>query len=125
MIGKWSVDRYMALIRRWMYVGGGMVAILTLTSQARWMTIVVEAVILLAIGWIVVQRSGGKTESLAAGAFVGIFLGLASSLCHYIVAPNVANGISIIIETLVTGLAAPLVAVTGTLIATIIHQQKN
>lgn len=126
MIGKWSVDRYVELIRRWTLVGSVLVMFGGLIGLVRTWTIPVEVLLAIFIGVRVARRGGGKTESLMAGAFVGISLGLASSLGRFLHHPTLASGLMIIIETAVTVALALLVTVSASLLTAIrSHQQQK
>lgn len=124
MIGKWSVDRYVTLLRRWAIVTALLVALLTLTSQSRAITVGIEILAVVLIGWMVTRRDGGKTESVTAGAFFGIMLGLASSMSRFVLQPTIASASMIIVETILSAVVATLIAVSAGLLTTII-QQKN
>jgi hypothetical protein len=125
MIGKWSVDRYVSLIRRWSFIAALIILVLVLGRQARWVVVTVEIIIVCFIGWIVQRRDGGKIEGLAAGAFVGVTLGLVASIGRYAVNPTLANGILIIIETVLTTVLAAILATATVLLPNLIHQPKN
>lgn len=125
MIGKWSVDRYVGLLRRWILLSAAPILLLSLYGMSRTWTILIEAGIVGYIGSLVTQRGGGKTESITAGAFVGVALGLVDSFGRYIHHPTVATGLTIIIETVVTAILATIVAVSAALITVIIKQQKH
>ncbi len=116
MIGKWSVDRYVSLIRRWTIGAAGAVMLLVLARPTRWLVVGLELLIVIGIGWLVARRDGGKVESLTAGAFVGVALGLATAVGRFILTPTLTNGLAIIIETVFTMIIAALVAVSTGLI---------
>ena len=70
-------------------------------------------------------RNGGKIESLAGGAFIGISLGIVVPLCRFVLSPTLANGVLILIEGALTTIIAALVVTASAMITTLIHQQKN
>jgi len=125
MIGKWSVDRYVSLIRRWSVVAAILILILVLGRQASWLVAVTEIVIVCLIGWMVQRRGGGKTESLTAGSFMGVMLGLIASIGRYAVHPTLANGILILVETVLTTVLAAILVTATVLVLNLIHQPKN
>ncbi|MEK7538114.1 MAG: hypothetical protein AAB619_04055 [Patescibacteria group bacterium] len=125
MIGKWSVDRYVGLIRRWMIGAMLLVALLVLAQQRRELIVAVEALAVIGLAWLVARRDGGKVESLTTGVFAGIGLGLAASVSKYILNPTITNGLLIIVETVLTTVLAALAAVSTVLIITLIRQSKH
>lgn len=125
MIGKWSVDRYVSLIRRWSFIAALIILILVLSHQARSVVIVVEIIIVGWIGWLVQKREGGKIEGLAAGSFIGVVIGLVASIGRYTVNPTLANGVLIVIETVLTTVLAAMLATAAVIILKLIHQPKN
>lgn len=125
MIGRWGVDRYVSLLRRWSLLASAVVALLVLIGQGRSIVIGWELLVVIAVGWLVVKREGGKIESLAAGAFIGVSLGAVASVARYVLDPSLANGLFILIETAVTTMLAALVTVSTVIILNLIHQQKN
>lgn len=125
MIGKWSVDRYVSLIRRWSIISALIILVLVLGHQPRTVVVPVEVIMICSIGWLVYRRDGGKIESLAAGSFIGVVLGMTAAVGRYAVNPTLANGILIIIETVLTTVLAALLATTTVLLLKLIHQPKN
>lgn len=125
MIGKWSVDRYVALIRRWAIGSALLTALVTLAALNRALVVMLEILTVVIIGWIVARRGGGKVESLTSGAFVGIILGLASSVSRFILHPTVTSASMIVVETVLSTIIATLVAMSAGLITILIYQQKN
>lgn len=125
MIGRWGVDRYVGLLRRWSLLAAGVAVLLVFSKQSRSIAIGWEVLVTIAVGWLVTKRDGGKIESLAAGAFVGVSLGLATSVSRYIMNPTLANGLLILIETALTTVIASLMTVTTVLLLHLIHQPKN
>jgi hypothetical protein len=125
MIGKWSVDRYVSLIRRWSFIAALIILVLVLSQQTRWLVVAAEIFFICLIGWFVRRREGGKIEGLAAGAFIGVTLGLVASIGRYAVNPTLANGILILIETILTTALSAVLATTTILLLNLIHQPKN
>ncbi len=125
MIGKWSVDRYIALIRRWVIGSAILIILLVLTSQPRLFVTIVEVLIIIGVSWLVVQQGGGKVESLAAGAFVGVAFGIASSVSHVILVPTLANSLGIIIETLITTVVSMVLSVCVNLLLNLTKQRQH
>jgi hypothetical protein len=125
MIGRWEVDRYVSLLRRWSLLAALVAAALTLLAQPRALVIGWEIVVATAIGWLIARRNGGKIESLAGGAFIGISLGIVVPLCRFVLSPTLANGVLILIEGALTTIIAALVVTASAMITTLIHQQKN
>lgn len=125
MIGKWSVDRYVGLIRRWTLTAAILVMFGGLVGLVRTWTITFELLLVAALGVRVARQGGGKTESIMVGVFVGLTLGLASSLGRFLRHPNLANGVMIIIETAITAVLSLLISVSAALITTLLIQKKN
>ena len=125
MIGKWSVDRYVSLIRRWSFIAAAVVLIFVLGRQARMLIVFFEILMVGWIGWLVYRRDGGKIEGLAAGSFIGVTLGITASVGRYAVNPTLANGILIIIETVVTTMLAALIATTTVILLNLLRKPKN
>ena len=125
MIGRWGVDRYVSLLRKWSVVASVIAIILVLSQQPRSIVIGWEIIVTAAAGWLVARRQGGKIESLAAGAFVGVSLGAVVSLSRFVLNPNLANGLLIMIETVLTAVVAALITVSTVIILTLTHQPKN
>ncbi len=125
MIGKWSVDRYVSLIRRWTFIAACIVLGLVLSHQARSIVMAMEIITVCWIGWIVFRREGAKIEGLTAGAYVGVSLGFTASVSRYIVTPTLANGILIIIETILTTVLAAILTTATVLLLKLIYKPKN
>lgn len=125
MIGRWGVDRYVTLLRRWSLIASVIVAVLVLSRQPSSVVIGWEVIVIVAVGWLVAKRDGGKIESLAAGAFVGVSLGAVVSLTRYVLNPVLANGLLIIIETVVTTLLASLVTVSTVIVLKLTRYQQK
>lgn len=125
MIGRWGIDRYIGLLRRWSLIASAIAVALVLSKQAQTIVIGWELLVTVAVGWLVTKRDGGKIESLAAGAFVGVSLGVAVSVTRYILNPILANGLMILIETVITTTLASLVTVSTVLILNLVHHPKN
>lgn len=125
MIGKWSVDRYLQLIRRWVILSGTAVLFLGLIGWSRTVPITLEAITLILIGWMVVRGGGGKLEAVTAGVVAGAMLGFASSIGRFVHHPTIGSGLNLIIETFLTAFLATLLTVSAGLITTLIHQQKT
>lgn len=125
MIGKWSVDRYVGLLRRWLLVSAVIVLAMSVMGWARTWTIIVELVVTILIGAFVARRGGGKFETLIAGAMTGLTLGLAASLGRYIHHPVLSTGLNIIVETMLTAVLATCIAVSAGIMTLITKQQKN
>lgn len=125
MIGRWGVDRYVSLLRRWSLIASIIVALLVLSRQPRSVVIGWELLITIAVGWLVSKRDGGKIESLAAGAFVGVSLGTTVSVTRFVMNPVLVNGLMVLIETVMTTILASVVTVATVLIFNLIHHQKN
>lgn len=125
MIGKWSVDRYVSLIRRWSYIGAAIVLIAVLGRQARFVVVIIDLIFISWVGWLIQRRDGGKIEALAGGSFIGIVLGLTASMARFVMHPTLGTGLLVIIESLATTVAAALICVCASIIFTLIRQQKN
>lgn len=116
MIGKWSVDRYMGLIRRWVLGAGLLVLLLMLGRQSRVLAGGLEIITLIGTGWLVVRRDGGKIEGLAAGTFTGSTLGLAVAIGRWLAGPTLTNGLLIIAEPVITAILGALLCVSAILL---------
>ena len=125
MIGKWSVDRYVSLIRRWSIIAALIILVLVFGRQPRSVVLVGEIAIVGWIAWLIYRRDGGKIESLAAGSFIGVVLGLTASIGRYAVNPTLANGVLIIIETVLTTVLAAVLATAMMLLLKLIHQPQK
>lgn len=117
MIGKWSVERYIELIRKWVIGVAVVVAVLVLDQRPSGLVVGLEVVFMLFIGWLVRRRSGGRTEALTAGAMTGLALGLVASVSRFIIFPKLYWAMNVIVETLLTGFAAALLATAGAVAA--------
>lgn len=125
MIGKWSVERYIGLVRRWTLIAGAVVMLGVLTGQPRELVLLCEFIAVAAVGWLVAKRGGGKVESLSAGAMMGAALGLVASVSRYIHGPTLGTAMNVIIETILTTVVAPFITVSTTLIATMTAAKKH
>ncbi len=117
MIGKWSVDRYVELIRKWVIGVVVVLAVLVLDQRPQGLVIGLEAVFVLFVGWLVRRQNGGRVEALTAGAMTGLALGLVASVSRLILFPKLYWVVNIIVETLLTGFAAALLAAAGAVAA--------
>lgn len=124
MIGKWSVDRYLTLIRPWALIAGLVVIAGALTSQPRELVMLWEVLVIGGFGWLVAKHDGGKVEALTTGAMVGAVLGIAASVGGYVHVPSLSTGLNIIVETILTTAVAPFLAVS-VLIATKLRQTHS
>lgn len=125
MIGKWSVERYTSLTRRWVVVAAVVVVAGVLTSQRRELIALWEILVLGGIGRMVFQVGGGKVEGLTAGAIVGAALGAAASVARYIHDPTLSSGLNIIIETILTTVVGPFIAVSVVIVSSIYRRQQH
>jgi hypothetical protein len=125
MIGKWSIDRYMDLIRWWVAGAAVIIIILVLLDERQEYVLLIEALACLISGWRVAQVGGGKTESITAGVLIGLGLGAAASVSRFILAPQLGWAINIVRETLLTALIAALVTVSTTLILNLRLKSTN
>ena len=125
MIGKWSVDRYKGLTHWWVTGGAVIIILLVLLGERQEFVLLVETAVCLVIGWRVAKANGGKTESITAGALIGLGLGAAASVSRFILTPQLGWAINIVRETLLTALIAALVTVSATLIINLRFKSTN
>lgn len=125
MIGKWTVDRYVGLLRRWVLLAAIPILFITIFGWTRTWSTLIDIVVVVSTASLIVRRGGGKTETITAGVFVGVILGLVASIGRYIHHPTVTTGPNIIIETILTTVLAMIVAISAGLITALIKQQKN
>lgn len=113
MIGKWSVERYVELLRNWVIGIAVILVVLVLDQKPQGLVVLIEALFMLLVGWLVRRAQGGRVESLTAGAMSGLALGLVISISRFVVVPKLYWAVNIIVETLLTGFVATWLAVVG------------
>ncbi|MBI5467026.1 MAG: hypothetical protein HY975_02315 [Candidatus Kerfeldbacteria bacterium] len=117
MIGRWSVDRYVSTIRNWVIGAAVVIVVLVLDQKAQVVVVALEALFFLFIGALMRSRGGGRVEVLTAGAMSGLALGLVASVGRLIVYLSLYWVFNLIVETLLTGFLAALIAIIGSTLA--------
>lgn len=102
-VGRWSVDRYVRLLRPWVSVGGLAVIWLVLFRWHQLLVVMVQIGICAWLGVIVARRGGQRIEALAAGAIAGVALGAVAGISRFVLTPNPFWFVNIFFETLLFG----------------------
>lgn len=124
MIGRWNVDQYIDLLRWPMIIGGGLILILGLTQRPVGAIMLAEIAGLAWTAWIVRQHHGQLSEALASGVTLGLSFGLAYSLGRFSAQPNFQTAISIVWQTLVTGIVGGCLVTSFRMILSIRNSQN-
>lgn len=124
MIGRWTVDQYLHFSRWWVAAGVAVVVLTTVVHVLPGTALPWNAAVFFLLGVLVTQQHGSKTESLAAGAIVGVAVGFVSAVIGLFLEPSVVAGVNIIAETLLSGLIASLIATVGMLLSQLLWRQS-
>lgn len=109
-VGRWSVDRYISLVRPWVIGIGLAVIVLVLFRINQPVITLLEAMAGIGVGVMVNRRRGQRVEALTAGAITGLSLGVASGLSRFILEPTGYWFINILFETIIFGLVGAILS---------------
>lgn len=110
MVGRWSVDRYISLIRPWVIISGIIAVLLVLFRLNQIIVTVLQAVTCAWVGILVSRRHGQRIEAITAGAMAGLCLGLMTGLSRFILDPTGLWFINILFETIIFGLVGAMLS---------------
>lgn len=119
-IGRWSVDRYIDLIRWPTLAGMAIFFVMRYFEQSASLILGLEALVCVAIGFLVVRRGGHAIEGLTAGILAGLGLGFATALAQVVLTPQPIWFVNLISEPMLTGLAGGLLAVSAMIVRRLI-----
>ncbi len=102
-VGRWSVDRYVQLLRPGVSAGGLAVILLVLWQWSQLLVVAVQVGVCAWLGVVVARRQGQRIEALAAGAIAGVALGAVAGISRFVLTPNAYWFMNIIFETLLFG----------------------
>jgi len=120
MIGRWTVDQYVRFSRWWIVEGAVIVVATTAVHVLPGTSLPWNLAVFFVAGAVVARQRGEKTESLAAGAMVGLAVGFVSAGMSLALDPSVIGVVNIVAETLMTGFIAALVATVGLLLSQLV-----
>lgn len=110
-VGAWSVDRYVRLLRPWLWPTAlGSILLVNFGYHQ----LIVTSLQVLTCAWVgrlVSRRGGRRVEALTAGAMSGLTLGLASGISRFIVTPSGYWLVNILFETLLFGILGAMISV--------------
>lgn len=109
-VGRWSVDRYVGLIRPTIIIAGAGTVLLVLFRIDQVAVTLIEVGACLWIGLMVSRRGGHRVEALTAGAMTGLALGFMTGLSRFALEPTGYWLINILFETIVFGLVGAILS---------------
>ncbi|GEM_PF-7016341 len=109
-VGRWSVDRYVSLIRPWVIVAGLIAILLVLFQANRVLVTLIQVAACVWVGSLVQRRRGQRIEALTAGAMTGLALGLMTGLARFALEPTGYWLINILFETILFGLVGAILS---------------
>lgn len=110
VVGGWSVDRYVRLLRPWVMVAGlGAIALVLFRVQQGVIT-GLQVATCVVVGLLVARRGGRRVEAVAAGAMTGAALGMMTSVSRFVLAPSLYWLVNILFETLLFGLIGAMIS---------------
>lgn len=115
-VGRWSVDRYVRLIRPPVVIIGVFVVILVLFRVHQVAVTVIQASACVWVGLMVHRRGGQRIEAITAGAMIGLALGSMTGFSRFILEPSGYWFVNILFETIIFGLVGAILAL-GTVAA--------
>lgn len=123
-IGRWTIERYVA-ITRWLVVVTAAVVAAGLYVQLGTMVVLgVELVGFAALSWLVVNRGGGRTEAIAAGVIAGVGTGLIVSVIRLVLNRELVYVVNIVAETMLTAIFGGMVTTIFLLVRKILFQPR-
>ena len=108
-IGRWSVDRYINILRWPVIIGlAAALGLALLRLNQNWQ-MAAWVIVLISVSWQIKRQGGQNIEALTAGAVTGAALGLGSSVGQMIDSPTMLALANIVSDTALTAIAGALV----------------